>query len=67
MPSGGNLAVAAVDGTYFGDDIRFARMYGQGGADVQPSYRDDSTVRFDDIAAGSWHFEVAVYRPEGTT
>ena len=61
LPSGGNLAVAAVDGTYFGDDIGFARMYGQGGADVQPSYRDDSTVRFDGIAAGSWHFEVAVY------
>ena len=61
IPSGGNLTIAAVDGTYFGDDIGFARMYDQGGADVQPSYQDDSTVRFDDIAAGSWHFEVAVY------
>ena len=65
LASGGNLAVAAVDGTYFGDDIGFARMYGQGGADVQPSYRDESTVRFDGIAAGSWHFEVAVYTAGG--
>ena len=65
LSSGGNLAVAAVDGTYFGDDIGFARMYGQGGADVQPSYRDDGTVRFDGIAAGSWHFEVAVYTAGG--
>ncbi len=65
LASGGNLAVAAVDGTYFGDDIGFARMYGQGGADVQPSYRDDGTVRFDGIAAGSWHFEVAVYTAGG--
>ena len=38
---------------------------GQGGADVQPSYRDESTVRFDGIAAGSWHFEVAVYTAGG--
>ena len=61
LPSGGDLVVAAVDGTYFGDDIGFARMYDQGGTVMQPSYQDDSAVRFDGIAAGSWHFEVAVY------
>ncbi len=61
LSSGGNLVVTAVDGTYFGDDIGFARMYGQDNADAQPSYQDDGTVRFDDIAAGSWHFEVVVY------
>ena len=39
LASGGNLAVAAVDGTYFGDDIGFARMYGprrRGRATVVP-------------------------------
>ena len=61
LPSGGDLVVAAVDGTYFGDDIGFARMYDQGGTVMQPSYQDDSAVRFDGLAAGSWHFEVAVY------
>ena len=61
LSDGGTLAVASIDGTYFGEDIGFTRMYDQDGTDMQPSYQDGDTVRFDGITAGSWHFEVAVY------
>ena len=57
--AGGYLEVRAVDGTAFGGDIKFARMYSDGGS-AQPLLAGGDTVRFEWLEGGLWHFEVEV-------
>ena len=55
---GGDLSVEAVDGTIFGRDVEFARMYRADGAALRPSGLNPLT--FADVPKGYWTLEVGV-------
>ena len=55
---GGDLSVEAVDGTIFGRDVEFARMYRADGAALRPSGLNPLT--FADVPEGYWTLEVGV-------
>ena len=55
---GGTLRVDAADGTEFGRDVEFSGMYRDNGSTIKPAGLDP--LVFEDLAAGSWRFEVGV-------